>query len=148
MIAVAQRVSAASVTAAAATAGQIGPGLLVLLGVAQGDAPEDAAYIARKLANLRVFEQDGKMTQSVRDIGGSILVVSQFTLLGDVRHGNRPDFMRAAAPDDAKALIDGCVEALREMGLPVQTGVFGAHMEVSSVNDGPVTILLDSKRGL
>jgi D-tyrosyl-tRNA(Tyr) deacylase len=147
MIAVAQRVSAASVTVDAATAGQIGPGLLVLLGVAQGDAPEDAAYIARKLANLRVFERDGKMTQSVRDIGGSILAVSQFTLLGDVRRGNRPDFMRAAAPDDAKALIDGCVEVLREMGLPVQTGVFGAHMEVSSVNDGPVTILLDSKRG-
>jgi D-tyrosyl-tRNA(Tyr) deacylase len=147
MIAVAQRVSAASVTVDAAMAGQIGPGLLVLLGVAQGDAPEDAAYIARKLANLRVFERDGKMTQSVRDIGGSILAVSQFTLLGDLRRGNRPDFMRAAAPDDAKTLIDGCVEALREMGLPVQTGVFGAHMEVYSVNDGPVTILLDSKRG-
>lgn len=147
MIAVVQRVSAASVTVGGQIVGSIGPGLLVLIGVAQGDGPEDAAYIARKLANLRVFEQDGKMTRSVQDIGGALLVVSQFTLLGDVRHGNRPDFMRAAAPDDARTLIDGCAAALRGMGLPVETGAFGEHMEVSGVNDGPVTILLDSKRG-
>jgi len=146
MIAVVQRVSAASVTVDGKIAGSIGPGLLALIGVAQGDSQEDVNYIVRKLANLRVFERDGKMTDSVRDIGGSLLVVSQFTLLGDVRRGNRPDFMRAAAPDEAKRLLDSCVAALRELGLPVQAGVFGAHMEVSIVNDGPVTILLDSKR--
>jgi len=146
MIAVVQRVSAASVTVDGKIAGSIGPGMLALIGVAQGDGQEDVNYIVRKLANLRVFERDGKMTDSVRDIGGSLLVVSQFTLLGDVRRGNRPDFMRAAAPDEAKRLLDSCVAALRELGLPVQAGVFGAHMEVSIVNDGPVTILLDSKR--
>ena len=146
MIAVVQRVSAASVTVDGKIAGSIGPGLLALIGVAQGDSQEDVNYIVRKLANLRVFERDGKMTDSVRDIGGSLLVVSQFTLLGDVRRGNRPDFMRAAAPDEAKRLLDSCVAALRELGLPVQAGVFVAHMEVSIVNDGPVTILLDSRR--
>ena len=147
MIAVVQRVSAAGVTVDGKTVGQIGPGLLVLLGVAEGDGPEDMAYIVRKTANLRIFERDGKMTDSVQDIDGSLLVVSQFTLLGDVRRGNRPDFMRAAAPDIAQAMYNDCVDAFRAAGLPVQTGVFGAHMEVSSVNDGPVTILLDSRKG-
>ncbi len=147
MIAVVQRVSAAGVTVDGKTVGQIGLGLLVLLGVAEGDGPEDMAYIVRKTANLRIFERDGKMTDSVQDIGGSLLVVSQFTLLGDVRRGNRPDFMRAAAPDIAQAMYNDCVDAFRAAGLPVQTGVFGAHMEVSSVNDGPVTILLDSRKG-
>ncbi len=147
MIAVVQRVSAAGVTVDGKTVGQIGLGLLVLLGVAEGDGPEDMAYIVRKTANLRIFERDGKMTDSVQDIDGSLLVVSQFTLLGDVRRGNRPDFMRAAAPDIAQAMYNDCVDAFRAAGLPVQTGVFGAHMEVSSVNDGPVTILLDSRKG-
>ena len=146
MIAVVQRVSAASVTVDGEIVGSIGPGLLAFIGVAQGDGQEDVDYIVRKLANLRVFERDGKMTDSVRDIGGSLLVVSQFTLLGDVRRGNRPDFMRAAPPDEAKKLFDDCVAALRGLGLPVETGVFGAHMEVSSMGDGPVTILLDSRR--
>lgn len=146
MIAVVQRVSGAHVTADGKVAGQIGPGLLVLLGVAQGDGPEDMAYIVRKTVNLRVFERDGKMTDSVQDVGGALLVVSQFTLLGDVRRGNRPDFMRAASPDIAQAVYNDCVEAFRAVGLPVQTGVFGAHMEVSSVNDGPVTVLLDSAK--
>ena len=148
MIAVVQRVSAAAVTVDGNTVGQIGPGLLVLLGVAQGDGPEDMAYIVRKTAALRVFERDGKMTDSVQDIGGALLVVSQFTLLGDVRRGNRPDFTRAAAPDIAQAMYNDCVDAFRAAGLPVQTGIFGAHMEVSLVNDGPVTILLDSRKGL
>ena len=144
MIAVVQRVSAATVTVDGKTVGQIGPGLLVLLGVAQGDGPEDINYIVRKAAALRIFERDGKMTDSVQDVGGALLVVSQFTLLGDVRRGNRPHFMRAAAPDIAQVMYNDCVTAWRGMGLPVETGVFGAHMEVSSVNDGPVTILLDS----
>ena len=144
MIAVVQRVSAATVTVDGKTVGQIGPGLLVLLGVAQGDGPEDINYIVRKAAALRIFERDGKMTDSVQDVGGALLVVSQFTLLGDVRRGNRPDFMRAAAPDIAQVMYNDCVTAWPGMGLPVETGVFGAHMEVSSVNDGPVTILLDS----
>lgn len=147
MIAVVQRVSSASVTVDGRVIGQIGPGLLVLVGVAQGDGPDDVGYIVRKTANLRIFEQDGKMTKSAQDIGGSLLVISQFTLLGDVRHGNRPDFMRAAAPDIARTLYEDCVSAFRESGLPVETGEFGAHMDVASVNDGPVTILLDSKRG-
>lgn len=147
MIAVVQRVSAASVTADGKVIGSIGSGLLVLLGVAQGDGPDDMAYIVRKTAALRIFERDGKMTDSVQDIGGSLLVVSQFTLLGDVRRGNRPDFMRAAPPDTARELYEKCVAAFREMGLPVETGAFGAHMDVTSVNNGPVTILLDSKRG-
>jgi D-tyrosyl-tRNA(Tyr) deacylase len=147
MIAVTQRVSAASVTVDGQVVGRIGPGLLALVGVAQGDGPEDAAYIAHKLANLRIFEQDGRMTRSVRDIGGCVLVVSQFTLLGDARRGNRPDFMRAAPPGDAEALFDSCVALLRALGLPVETGIFRKHMDVHSINDGPVTILLDSKRG-
>jgi len=146
MIAVVQRVSAANVTVGGRTVGKIGQGLLALVGVADGDGPDDIAYIVRKIANLRVFEQDGKMTKSVLDVGGALLVVSQFTLLGDVRHGNRPDFMRAAAPDAAKTLFEDCVAAFRKAGLPVETGEFGAHMDVTSVNDGPVTILLDSRR--
>ncbi len=146
MIAVVQRVSAAAVTVDGNIVGQIGPGLLVLLGVAQGDGPEDMAYIVRKTAALRIFEREGKMTDSVQDIGGALLVVSQFTLLGDVRRGNRPDFMRAAAPDIAQAIYNDCVACWRQMGLEVQTGIFGAHMEVSLVNDGPVTITMDSRK--
>ena len=147
MIAVVTRVSAAAVTVDGDVVGQIGPGLLVLLGVAQGDGPKDMGYIVRKTANLRIFERDGKMTDSVKDVGGALLVVSQFTLLGDVQRGNRPDFMKAAAPGIAQAMYDDCVAAFRAAGLPVETGVFGAHMEVKSFNDGPVTILLDSRKG-
>ncbi len=147
MIAVVTRVSEASVTVGTDKVGQIGRGLLVLLGVAQGDGPEDMAYIVRKTAALRIFERDGKMTDSVQDVGGSLLVVSQFTLLGDTRRGNRPDFMKAASPEVALAMYNDCVAAFRETGLTVQTGVFAAHMQVASVNDGPVTILLDSRKG-
>ncbi len=146
MIAAVQRVSEARVTIQEKVVGQIGQGLLVLVGVAQDDGPDDMAYIVRKTANLRVFEQDGRMTKSVADIGGALLVISQFTLLGDVRRGNRPDFMRAAPPAQAEELYEKCVAAFRDLGLPVQTGAFGAHMDVLSINDGPVTILLDSRR--
>ena len=146
MIGAVQRVSEARVTVAERIVGQIGPGLLVLIGVAQDDGQDDINYIVRKTANLRIFEQDGKMTKNVTDTGGALLVISQFTLLGDVRRGNRPDFMSAAPPAQARELFDKCVAAFRELGLPVQVGEFGAHMEVFSINDGPVTILLDSRR--
>lgn len=147
MIAVVERVSGAKVTVDGQTVGQIGPGLLVLIGVGQDDGPEDMEYIVRKTAGLRIFENDGKMTLSVKDTGGELLAVSQFTLLGDGRKGNRPDFGRAAAAEKARAMFDGCVDAFRAQGLRTQTGEFGAHMLVQSEGDGPVTILLDSKRG-
>jgi len=146
MIAVVSRVQRACVTAQGGVAGEIGPGLLVLLGVAADDAPADADYIVNKIAGLRIFEQDGKMNQSVRDTGGAVLVVSQFTLLGDARRGRRPDFGRAAGAALAQTLYERCVGALRTMGIPTQHGVFGQHMRVDSAGDGPVTILLDSRR--
>lgn len=145
MRAVVQRVSAASVTVEGRKVGTIGPGLLVLLGVARGDTEKDGEYLAEKLAGLRIFEdEEEKMNRSVAQIGGSILLVSQFTLYGDVRHGRRPSFTQAAPLEEANRLYEDLAQKLRDKGLTVETGQFQAHMEVSLVNDGPVTILLDS----
>ena len=123
----------------------IGRGLVVLLGVAAGDGPEDAAKLARKTAELRIFaDAAGRFDLSLLDISGQALVVSQFTLLADTRKGRRPSFTQAAAPDEAEPLVDAFCAALREVGVEVQTGRFGAHMLVEIHNDGPVTIVLDS----
>lgn len=147
MRAVIQRVSQASVTVAEETVGAIDQGLMVLLGVAQGDTAKDSAYLADKTAGLRIFEDDeGKMNRSVADIGGSILVVSQFTLLGDCRKGRRPGFTDAAPPELADKLYEEYVHALRRQGVTVATGVFRANMQVALVNNGPVTIMLDSRK--
>lgn len=147
MRAVVQRVSRAGVEIAGETVGQIERGLMVLLGVARDDTVKDALYLAEKSAGLRIFEDDaGKMNRSVVDIGGAVLVVSQFTLLGDCRKGRRPGFTDAAPPEQADALYQAYVETLRAQGLTVATGVFQAEMQVELVNDGPVTLLLDSRR--
>ncbi|RLA85181.1 MAG: D-tyrosyl-tRNA(Tyr) deacylase [Deltaproteobacteria bacterium] len=147
MRAVLQRVKEAWVRSQGEEIARIGKGLLVLLGVAQGDGPEDVAYMASKIPNLRIFEDsDGRMNLSIRDVGGEVLVVSQFTLLGDCRKGRRPSFSGAAGPEVAKELYLEVVRALRGEGLEVKTGRFQARMEVGLVNDGPVTLLLDSKR--
>jgi D-tyrosyl-tRNA(Tyr) deacylase len=146
MIAVVERVSRACVTVDGQTVGEIDKGLLLLLGVAQDDGMGDLDYIVRKTANLRVFPKNGKMSNSVKDIGGAVLVVSQFTLLGDARKGNRPDFGGAAQADHARKLYEACIEAFRTEGIHTETGEFGAHMNVESCGDGPVTILLNSKR--
>jgi D-tyrosyl-tRNA(Tyr) deacylase len=142
-----QRVSEASVTVGRETVGAIGQGLMVLLGVAQGDTSQDAKALAEKTAGLRIFEDDaGKMNRSVEEIGGSLLVVSQFTLLGDCRKGRRPGFTDAAPPELADQLYEEYVAALRSRGVNVATGVFRADMQVALVNDGPVTMLLDSRK--
>ncbi len=152
MRAVVQRVSQARVTVGERVTGEIGPGLMVLVGVEQGDGPADVAYIASKIRDLRIFEDEGdeagrkRMNRSVADIGGSVLVVSQFTLSGDARNGRRPSFITAAPPELARALYEDVVRELRDGGLTVGTGEFQAMMQVSLVNDGPVTILLDSRR--
>ncbi|QSX08772.1 D-tyrosyl-tRNA(Tyr) deacylase [Alkalibacter rhizosphaerae] len=147
MRAVIQRVKEASVTVDDQVVGRCERGLLVLLGVKTSDDTKDGIYIADKIANLRIFEDgDGKMNLSVTDIGGSLLVVSQFTLYGDCRKGRRPGFSDAASPEMANTLYREVVERLKEFGLPVGEGVFQAHMEVSLVNDGPVTMLLDSEK--
>jgi D-tyrosyl-tRNA(Tyr) deacylase len=145
--AVIQRVSEASVTVDQQTVGAIGQGLMVLLGVAQGDTSQEAKALAEKTAGLRIFEDDaGKMNRSVEEIGGSLLVVSQFTLLGDCRKGRRPGFTDAASPELADQLYEEYVAALRSRGVNVATGVFRADMQVALVNDGPVTMLLDSRK--
>ena len=142
-----QRVSEASVTVDRQTVGAIGQGLMVLLGVAQGDTSQEAKFLAEKTAGLRIFEDDaGKMNRSVEEIGGSLLVVSQFTLLGDCRKGRRPGFTGAAPPELADQLYEEFVAALRSRGVNVATGVFRADMQVALVNDGPVTMLLDSRK--
>jgi len=142
-----QRVSEASVTVDRQTVGAIGQGLMVLLGVAQGDTSQEAKALAEKTAGLRIFEDDaGKMNRSVEEIGGSLLVVSQFTLLGDCRKGRRPGFTDAAPPELADQLYEEYVAALRSRGVNVATGVFRADMQVALVNDGPVTMLLDSRK--
>ncbi len=147
MRAVIQRVTRASVSVEGRVAGEIGAGLLVLLGVGRSDNSESAAYLAKKIANLRIFsDQAGKMNLSLLDIGGSALVVSQFTLYGDTRGGRRPSYIQAAPPEEASRLYEELVRSIRDLGVPVETGVFQAHMQVELVNDGPVTILLDSEK--
>ncbi|MGN0799160.1 MAG: D-aminoacyl-tRNA deacylase [Christensenellales bacterium] len=146
MRAVVQRVLNASVAIGGTVKGEIGKGYLVLLGIEENDTEKDLDYIAEKLLGLRVFEDEaGKMNRSVLDAGGSILLVSQFTLYGDARKGRRPSFIRAARPEKAIPLYEAMIARLRAV-LPVETGEFGADMQVSLVNDGPVTILLDSER--
>lgn len=153
MRAVIQRVSRAKVTIEDEGAqgkeevisGEISAGLLVLIGVGPHDGEEEARWITQKIVNLRIFEDEqGKMNLSVKDIGGSILAVSQFTLYGDCRRGRRPSFTDAAHPSIASPLFDRTVEMIRDEGLPCETGRFGAHMQVSLLNDGPVTLLLDT----
>lgn len=147
MRAVVQRVSRAAVKVDGAVVGAIERGLLVLLGVAAADGEAQARWTADKVARLRIFgDEAGKMNRSVEDVRGGVLVVSQFTLLGDARTGNRPSFTAAAPPDRASGLYQRVCALLRERGLPVAEGVFRAHMQVEMVNDGPVTILLDSER--
>jgi D-tyrosyl-tRNA(Tyr) deacylase len=147
MRAVVQRVSSARVSVDGETSGEIGPGLLVFVGVASDDGPADVEYIAAKTRELRIFpDEDGRMNRSVGESGGAVLVVSQFTLQGDCRKGRRPSFDRAAPGPMARALYEDVVRRLRDAGLPVRTGVFQAHMDVHLVNDGPVTVLLDSRK--
>lgn len=147
MRAVVQRVSRAEVRVEGRATGAVGRGFLVLLGVAQGDDEGAAEALADKVAALRIFEDAaGKMNLAVAEVGGGVLVVSQFTLLGDLRKGNRPSFTGAAPPERANALYERFCGLLREKGLAVATGVFRAHMDVELVNDGPVTVMLDSTR--
>lgn len=147
MRAVIQRVRESSVAIDGQTVGQCGHGLMVLIGVETGDTEKDMAYIADKVPNLRIFEdENGKMNLSLMDMGGQILAISQFTLLGDARGGRRPSFTAAARPDTAVPLYEALAEKWRGMGIHVETGVFGADMQVSLINDGPVTILLDSHK--
>jgi D-tyrosyl-tRNA(Tyr) deacylase len=146
MRAVVQRVRRAAVTVAGETVGEIGPGLLILLGVHQQDTAADAAFVAEKCANLRIFsDADGKFNLSALDVGGGLLAISQFTLYGDCRRGRRPSFTDAAPPAVAEPLYEAFVAALRQTGLVVATGRFGAHMQVALENDGPVTVLVESK---
>jgi D-tyrosyl-tRNA(Tyr) deacylase len=144
---VVQRVSRAKVTVAGEVVGEVGVGYLALVGVETGDTDDDMRYGVEKLIGLRVFEDaEGKMNRSIADIGGAILLVSQFTLLGDARHGRRPSFSNAARPETAAPMIDRMAAEIAGRGIPVAKGVFGADMQVELVNDGPVTILLDSKK--
>jgi D-tyrosyl-tRNA(Tyr) deacylase len=145
--AVVQRVTRARVTVDGRIAGEIRAGVTILLGVARTDNPESGSYLAEKIANLRIFpDAAGKMNLSLLEVKGAALVVSQFTLYGDTRGGRRPSYIQAAAPEQANALYEDFVRSLRALGVEVETGVFQAHMEVELVNDGPVTILLDSEK--
>ena len=144
---VVQRVTEASVTVNGETVGAVGPGLMVLIGVSTEDTDTDLKYMADKVPNLRIFDdENGVMNRSVLDVGGSILAVSQFTLYGDARGGRRPSYIRAAKPDEANALYERLVAAWRAKGIHVETGRFRTEMLVSLINDGPVTILLDSEK--
>lgn len=139
-----QRVSQASVTVDGATVGEIGPGLLLLVGFAPGDAREAVEWMAERVVGLRIFADDeGRMNRSLAETGGALLVVSQFTLYGDARRGRRPSFVGAARPEEAIPLYEAFLSLLRERGIAVQSGRFGAMMQVSLVNDGPVTLILD-----
>ncbi len=145
MRAVVQRVSRASVSVDGAVVGEIGPGLCVLVGVTHDDGVTEAAWMAEKITGLRIFEdEEGKMNLSLRDTGGALLAVSQFTLYGDCRKGRRPSFVRAAAPEPAKKLYEVFVEKIRELGVETATGVFRAFMKVDICNDGPVTLIVDT----
>ena len=147
MRAVVQRVDSASVSVDGEVSGEIGPGLLILLGVGRDDEEKDADYLADKIINLRIFsDEEGKMNRSLLESGGAMLAVSQFTLYGDTRKGRRPSFIEAAEPVKANALYEHFVARVRSLGVKVETGVFQAMMKVSLINDGPVTILLDSKK--
>ena len=147
MRAVLQRVRRASVTVDGRVVGVVGHGLLVLLGVGRDDTDRDVDYVAGKIRDLRLFaDADGRMNRSVAEVGGAVLVVSQFTLFGDCRRGRRPSYSGAAAPERARELYEALLERLRLHGLPVQAGEFQAMMDVELVNDGPVTVLLDSGR--
>ena len=142
-----QRVSQSQVSVDGGIVGQIDRGLLVLLGVGHADTERDAEYLASKLVGLRIFEDDaGKMNRSLAEVRGAMLVVSQFTLWGDCRRGKRPSFTAAAAPELAEPLYDAFVAAVQRLGVPTSTGTFRAHMDVALVNDGPVTLLLDSRK--
>ena len=142
-----QRVARASVDVAGETVGSIGAGFMVLLGAENGDGEADAKYCAEKIAGLRVFEDAaGKLNLALKDVGGDVLLVSQFTLLADARHGRRPDFLQAARPEVAEPLCERVKAMLEEKGLRVETGRFRTHMQVDLLNDGPVTILLDSRK--
>ena len=144
---VVQRVSSSSVTVNGTVSGQIDAGLMVLIGVSVDDTEADLKYMAEKVPNLRIFDdENGVMNRSVLDVGGSILAVSQFTLYGDARGGRRPSYIRAAKPDKADELYEKLIARWREKGIHVETGVFRTEMKVSLVNDGPVTILLDSEK--
>ena len=147
MRSVVQRVKRASVTVKGESVGKISAGLLILLAVGQDDGEDDLAWMVDKLVGLRIFEdEERKMNRSVQDVGGEILVVSQFTLYGDCRSGKRPSFKTAAPPDHAKAMYERVVEVIRSRGIKVETGVFQAEMDVELINDGPVTLLLDSEK--
>ena len=146
MKAVIQRVTRASVQVEGKTVGRIESGLLVLLGMAKGDGESDGRFLVEKIRTLRIFsDEQGKMNRSLMDIGGSVLLVSQFTLLGRMANGRRPSFDEAAPPDEAKRLYEQIVTELRDHGTHVETGVFAAHMQVELLNDGPVTFVLDSR---
>lgn len=147
MRAVVQRVTHARVTVDARTIGEIQAGLMILLGVGKTDNSESAVYLAEKIAHLRIFSDPaGKMNLSLLDVKGSALVVSQFTLYADARGGRRPSYVQAAAPEEANKLYEEFVRSLRALGVPVETGIFQAHMEVELTNDGPVTILFDTEK--
>ena len=142
-----QRVLESSVCVDGNVVGSIGPGFMVLCGVEDGDTAEDLRYCIDKTVNLRIFEDEaGKMNRSILDAGGEILAISQFTLHGDVRHGRRPSFIRAARPETAVPLYDADCNGLREAGVHVETGIFQTDMKVSLINDGPVTLLVDSRK--
>ena len=144
---VVQRVSEASVAVNGETVGAVGPGLMVLIGVSTEDTDADLKYMTEKVPNLRIFDdENGVMNRSVLDVGGGILAVSQFTLYGDARGGRRPSYIRAAKPEEANAMYERLVNAWRAKGIHVETGIFRTDMKVSLVNDGPVTILLDSEK--
>jgi D-tyrosyl-tRNA(Tyr) deacylase len=146
MRAVVQRVKRAQVTVAGEIVGEIGPGLLVLLGVAHDDTADDVTWMAGKLTGLRIFEDDaGKMNLGLTDVRGSMLVVSQFTLLGDCQKGRRPSFIQAARPEVARPLYQQFVAAVGQLGIPTATGIFQAEMQVELVNDGPVTLVVESR---